>query len=218
MSKRVISLFFIAAIVIAGITQKDLLLDIVNEGGTYSVLISMLLVSICVFVPIIPFPVLAGLIGGIFGAAQGVLITLGGSMIGTMLFFYIARYGFKEWAQAKIAHHPQVKEYEEKLNKNAFLAILLVRVVPIVPSPVVNVVCGLSRVNGLVFFIASTIGKVPNILLLSFAGASFSENKWFSFGLYGFYVLIIMIVNYVIVSRKMNKEADQEAGVNITPK
>ncbi|OES43879.1 TVP38/TMEM64 family protein [Domibacillus iocasae] len=205
MIKRIMSLIVIAGILVLGITQKEQLLAMVNEGGAYSILISMLLVSICVFVPLVPFPVLAGLIGGIFGTPQGVIITLSGSMIGTMLFFYIARYGFKEWAQTKIEQYPQVKEYEEKLNKNAFLAILFVRLVPIVPSPVVNIVCGLSKVNGFTFFLASAIGKLPNILLLSFAGASFSENKWFSFGLYGFYVLIIMIVNYVIVYRKMNK-------------
>ncbi|WP_046175294.1 TVP38/TMEM64 family protein [Domibacillus indicus] len=205
MIKKVISLAVLAGILILGITQKEALLEIVNEGGTYSILISMVLVAICVFVPIVPFPVLAGLIGGIFGTPQGVIITLSGSMLGTMLLFYIARYGFKEWAQAKISQHPQVKEYEEKLNKNAFLAILFVRLIPIVPSPVVNIVCGLSKVNGLVFLVASAIGKLPNILLLSFAGASFSENKWFSFGLYGFYVLVIMIINYIIVYRKMNK-------------
>ncbi|MCP3761711.1 TVP38/TMEM64 family protein [Domibacillus sp. A3M-37] len=205
MMKRIISVAVIASILVLGITQKEQLLAMVNEGGAYSILISMLLVAICVFVPIVPFPVLAGLIGGIFGTPQGVIITLSGAMIGTLLFFYIARYGFKEWAQTKIEQYPQVKEYEEKLNKNAFLTILLVRLVPIVPSPVVNIVCGLSKVNGLVFFLASAIGKLPNILLLSFAGASFSENKWFSFGLYGIYVLIIMIVNYIIVYRKMNK-------------
>ncbi len=205
MIKRIVSLIVIASILLLGITQKEQLLQLVNEGGTYSILVSMLLVAICVFFPIVPFPVLAGLIGGIFGTAQGVIITLGGAMIGTMLFFYIARYGFKEWAQTKMEQYPQVKEYEEKLNKNAFLAILFVRLVPIVPSPLVNIICGLSKVNGLIFFIASAIGKLPNILLLSFAGASFSENKLFSFGLYGAYVIILMIVNYIIVYRKMNK-------------
>ncbi|WNS79991.1 VTT domain-containing protein [Domibacillus sp. DTU_2020_1001157_1_SI_ALB_TIR_016] len=205
MIKRIVSIAVLAGILLLGITQKEGLLAIVNEGGTYAVLVSMLLVAICVFVPIVPFPVLAGLIGGIFGTAEGVLVTLSGSMIGTMLFFYIARYGFKEWAQAKLDRYPQVKDYEDKLHKNAFLAILLVRLVPVVPSPVVNIVCGLSRVNGFVFLIASAIGKLPNILLLSFAGASFAENKWFSFGLYGVYVLIIMAVNYVIVYKRMNK-------------
>lgn len=208
MIKKIISLAVAAGILLLGITQKDQLLTLINEGGTYSIFVSMLMVAICVFVPIVPFPVLAGLIGGIFGTPQGAVITLGGSMIGTILFFFIARYGFKEWAQTKLEQYPQVKEYEEKLNKNAFVAILLVRLIPIVPSPVVNIVCGLSKVNGLVFFIASAIGKMPNILLLSFAGASFSENKWFSFGLYGAYVLIIMIVNYIIMYRKMNKVPD----------
>ncbi|MCP3764672.1 hypothetical protein NLX67_20240 [Domibacillus sp. A3M-37] len=114
MIKRIVSVAVHACILLLGITQKEQLLQIVNEGGSYALLISMLLVAICVFVPIVPFPVLAGLIGGIFGTLQGVIITLGGAMAGTMLFFCIARYGFKEWAQTKIEQYPQVKEYEEK--------------------------------------------------------------------------------------------------------
>ncbi|MEH7275347.1 VTT domain-containing protein, partial [Neobacillus vireti] len=79
--------------------------------------------------------------------------------------------------------------------------------IPIIPAPVVNIVCGLSKVNGLVFFSASTIGKLPNILILSFAGASFSSNKLFSFGLYGGYILLISLINFVIMYRKMSKES-----------
>jgi uncharacterized membrane protein YdjX (TVP38/TMEM64 family) len=62
-------------------------------------------------------------------------------------------------------------------------------------------------VNWVTFFTSSTIGKIPNILILSYAGASFSSNKIFSVALYGGYILIIFIVNFIIMYRKMKKES-----------
>jgi uncharacterized membrane protein YdjX (TVP38/TMEM64 family) len=207
MVKKVVSLCILVMIIVVGYLQKDELLSLVHTGGYLSILISMLLVSICVFFPIIPFPVLAGVIGGVFGATQGMIVSLTGAMVGTMGFFYLSRYGFRDYAQQKLMNYPKVQEYEAFLNRNSFLAILSCRLIPIIPAPVVNIVCGLSSVKWLTFFIASTIGKIPNILILSYAGASFSSNKLFSFGLYGGYILLIFLINFVIMYMKMSKES-----------
>jgi uncharacterized membrane protein YdjX (TVP38/TMEM64 family) len=207
MVKKVVSLCILVMIIVVGYLQKDELLSLVHAGGYLSILISMLLVSICVFFPIIPFPVLAGVIGGVFGATQGMIVSLTGAMVGTMGFFYLSRYGFRDYAQQKLMNYPKVQEYEAFLNRNSFLAILSCRLIPIIPAPVVNIVCGLSSVKWLTFFIASTIGKIPNILILSYAGASFSSNKLFSFGLYGGYILLIFLINFVIMYMKMSKES-----------
>jgi uncharacterized membrane protein YdjX (TVP38/TMEM64 family) len=207
MLKKVVSLCILCVIIAVGFLQKDELLSLVNAGGYLSILISMLLVSICVFFPIIPFPVLAGVIGGVFGTTQGMIVSLTGAMVGTMGFFYLSRYGFRDYAQQKLMNYPKVQEYEAFLNRNSFLAILTCRLIPIIPAPVVNIVCGLSKVNWLAFFIASTIGKIPNILILSYAGASFSSNKLLSFGLYGGYILLIFLINFVIMYRRMAKES-----------
>ena len=207
MGKRILSISMLIIIVACGLLQKDELLTLIKEGGILSFFISMLFVAICVFFPVIPFPVLAGIIGGVFGTAQGVIVSLTGAMAGTMAFFYLSRYGFRDYAQAKLMNHSKVQEYETFLNRNSFLAILTCRLIPIIPAPVVNIICGLSKVNGLVFFSASTIGKLPNILILSYAGASFSSNKLFSFGLYGGYILLILLINFVIMYRKMSKES-----------
>ncbi|MDF2857979.1 MAG: yqeD [Neobacillus sp.] len=207
MLKKVVSLCILVMIIAVGFLQKDELLSLVNAGGYLSIMISMLLVAICVFFPIIPFPVLAGVIGGVFGATQGMIVSQTGAMVGTMGFFYLSRYGFRDYAQQKLINYPKVKEYEAFLNRNSFLAILTCRLIPIIPAPVVNIVCGLSNVKWLTFFIASTIGKIPNILILSYAGASFSSNKLFSFGLYGGYILIIFLINFVLIYRRMAKES-----------
>jgi uncharacterized membrane protein YdjX (TVP38/TMEM64 family) len=206
MFKRILSISLLLIVITIGFFQKDELLTLIKTGGVLSILISMLFVAICVFFPVIPFPVLAGVIGGVFGTTQGVIVSLTGAMAGTISFFYLSRYGFRDYAQSKLMNYPKVQEYEEFLNRNSFVAILTCRLIPIIPAPVVNIICGLSNVNWLIFFTASTIGKIPNILILSYAGASFSSNKLFSFGLYGCYILIILFLNFIIMYRKMAKD------------
>ncbi|PDZ94058.1 hypothetical protein CON36_35855 [Bacillus cereus] len=206
MLKKIISLLLVAAIIVIGYTQKDALLEIVKNGGIYAVFIGIALVGMTVFFPIIPYAVLAGIIGAVFGVMQGILISLTGAMTGTMLMFFLARYGFKDWAQNKLKQYPKLQEYELHLEKNSFMAILFVRLVPIVPTPVVNIVCGLSKVKWTTFFLASSLGKLPNTLIITFAGASFAQNKWLSFGVYGVYMLVITSISYVILKRKIEKE------------
>jgi uncharacterized membrane protein YdjX (TVP38/TMEM64 family) len=207
MVKRVLSISLLLIVIAIGFFQKDELLTLIKGGGIVSIFISMLFVAICVFFPVIPFPVLAGVIGGVFGTTQGVIVSLTGAMAGTMGFFFLSRYGFRDYAQSKLMNYPKVQDYENFLNRNSFVAILTCRLVPIIPAPVVNIICGLSNVNWLIFFTASTIGKIPNILILSYAGASYSSNKLFSFGLYGGYILILILINFVIMYRKMAKES-----------
>jgi uncharacterized membrane protein YdjX (TVP38/TMEM64 family) len=207
MIKRVLSLSLLVIVIVIGFLQKDELLTVIKDGGILSIFISMLFVAICVFFPIIPFPVLAGVFGGVFGTTQGVIVSLTGAMAGTMGFFYLSRYGFRDYAQSKIMKYPKVQEYEEFLNRNSFVAILTCRLIPIIPAPIVNIICGLSKVNWLTFFTSSTIGKIPNILILSYAGASFNSNKLFSFGLYGGYILIIFVINFIFLYRKMANES-----------
>jgi uncharacterized membrane protein YdjX (TVP38/TMEM64 family) len=207
MVKRILSISLLFIVIAIGFFQKDELLTLIKGGGILSIFISMLFVAICVFFPVIPFPVLAGVIGGVFGTTQGVIVSLTGAMAGTMGFFFLSRYGFRDYAQSKLMNYPKVQDYENFLNRNSFVAILTCRLVPIIPAPVVNIICGLSNVNWLIFFTASTIGKIPNILILSYAGASYSSNKLFSFGLYGGYILILILINFVIMYRKMAKES-----------
>jgi uncharacterized membrane protein YdjX (TVP38/TMEM64 family) len=206
MVKKLIAILTFAAIVAIGLFQKNELLYLVKEGGFISILISILAVAICVFFPVIPFPILAGTFGAVFGVIQGVFISLSGAMAGTMCFFFLSRYGFRDFAQSKLMNYPKVQEYEQFLNRNSFMAVLACRLIPVIPAPVVNMVCGLSRVQPSIFFAASTIGKIPNILLLSFAGDLFTTKKLYSFGLYGAYLLILVIANFVVIYRRISKD------------
>ncbi|MEC1750123.1 TVP38/TMEM64 family protein [Bacillus mojavensis] len=196
MLKKTLGIILIIAVIAVGFYQKEAWLDAIKAGGLISVLCSMLLIAADAFFPIVPFAIIAALNGAVFGIANGVWITLAGSMLGTILLFFLARYSFRDWARKKIKAYPAIKGYEASFDKNAFTAVLLGRLIPVIPSLVMNVVCGLSSVRWHVFFVASLIGKIPNILVVTIAGANFSSNKLLSFSIYGAYVLILMLVIY----------------------
>lgn len=206
MDKKVVSLVSLLLIIAVGFSQKAELWRLMKEGGTTAMLVSAILVAICVFFPLIPFPLLAGTIGALFGTFDGLIITLTGAMAGTMGFFFLSRYGFRKSAQARLRQYPKISEYERFLSNHALVSIFLSRVVPIIPAPVVNIACGLSRVKWPSFFVASAIGKIPNILLLSFAGASFTENKLQSFALYGAYLLVLFLIYLVIIFKRKSRQ------------
>ncbi|WCK56547.1 TVP38/TMEM64 family protein [Aneurinibacillus sp. Ricciae_BoGa-3] len=208
MIKKTMSILIFILIIIAGYSQKDQLLHWMRAGGSLSICISMLFVAITVFFPVVPFPVLGGIIGAIFGMWEGAAISLAGAMLGTTLLFFLVRYGFRDWAQNYVQKYPKIKEYEQYFENNSFLAILLSRVIPVIPAAVVNIICGLSNVRWWTFFWASVLGKIPNILLVNFAGSHFLQNKWFSIGIYGVYLLIIFIINYIVLYKKMAKSQE----------
>lgn len=207
MLKKISSILILIMIIFIGYLQKEELLHLLKEGGVTAILVSILLVAICVFFPIIPFPLLAGSIGAVFGVSQGLMISLSGSMLGTIIYFFLSRYGFRDWAQSRLKNYPRVQEFEGFLSKNAFLTVLLSRLIPVIPAPIVNIFCGLSKINWISFFIASFIGKIPNVALLSYAGASFNHNKFFSFILYGSYLLIIGLITLMIVLKRLSKKS-----------
>ncbi|HJV45643.1 MAG TPA: TVP38/TMEM64 family protein [Bacillota bacterium] len=202
MNRKIFSIFLFLLIVFIGYYKKDLFVDWIHEGGALAVWIGMLLTAIDVFFPVIPFPLLAGIVGAVFGALQGTGITLAGSMIGTLLMFLMARYGFKDWAQQKLKSYPKAKEYETYFEKNAFVSILLARLIPVLPSPVVNVLCGISNVRWSIFLLASFLGKGPSFFIYAFAGSQFEKSKWLSIGIYVAYALIAGIFANLYMRKK----------------
>ncbi|KXZ18420.1 TVP38/TMEM64 family protein [Bacillus nakamurai] len=196
MIKKGLSLTVIIAVIVIGFMQKDVWLDLIKAGGMYAILLSMLLVAADVFFPIVPFAIIAALNGAVFGIVNGVWITLSGAMFGTMALFFLVRYGFRDWARKKLRAYPAVSHYEDSFHQHAFTAVLLGRLIPVIPSLAMNTVCGLSEIRWAVFFSASLIGKIPNIIIVTVAGASFTSNKLLSFGIYGMYMLVLMVIIY----------------------
>lgn len=207
MKKVLVAVLFVAIIGL-GYQYKDPFMDIIEAGGWLAVLVSILLYSIIVFFPVVPALLLVGVIGAVFGTWLGTAITLCGALVGTTIMFLMARYGFRSWAQGILDKYPKAKEYEGYFEKNAFLSIVAVRIVPVVPTQAVNILSGVSKVPWIIFFAATAVGQLPRLLIFSFVGNSFEDNKMTSILTYAAYMVVIFIFTYIFMKRRM--EAQQQ--------
>ncbi|MGV3464446.1 MAG: TVP38/TMEM64 family protein, partial [Heyndrickxia sp.] len=200
--KQLLTILFSVIIIIIAYTQKSVMLHLIQSGESMAIFISILFVALLVFFPVMPYPLVAGLIGSVFGVWQGIIISIIGVLIGTFSMFLLARYGFQDWVQKVIRKYPKSQEYEAYFEKNAFLGILFLRLVPVIPSPLLNVLSGVSKVSWLTFLTATLIGKLPNIVISTFAGSLFTKNKLLSIGIYACYLLIISVILTLYMNKK----------------
>jgi uncharacterized membrane protein YdjX (TVP38/TMEM64 family) len=192
--KKVVSILISSILVFIAIAKKSYLLEFVQSESLLAIPISISFVALLVFIPVVPYVVLAGIIGSVFGILLGTVISLMGVGLGTITMFKLARYGFQGWTQSYLKRYPKIKEYETMFEQNVFIGILLARVIPIIPSPIINIIAGLSKVKWSVFLSASLIGKLPAIFLFTLAGSLINNQKWISIVIYGIYFLTIAIL------------------------
>src|ERR1700730_14941072 len=201
--KKIAILLIYVCIGILIYSQKANLLAWTHHDSYIAILISMLFVALLVFVPAVPFILVAGTIGAGFGIWLGTIITLFGATLGSVVMFYLARTGFQDIARKWIGKYKQVKQYEHYLTERAFISVLLFRLIPVVPSPVVNAMFGLSNMRFLPFFIATLVGKLPMIFVYSWAGNQMTVKGWKGFlMIYGPYTLAIMIITFIFVYKQ----------------
>ncbi|WP_018131333.1 TVP38/TMEM64 family protein [Effusibacillus pohliae] len=200
--KRYLTILLFLAIVLLGYWQRELFLEWIRAGGMISIIVSVLFVAIIAFFPVVPFVVVTGVIGSVFGTWTGTAITLSGAVIGSMLMFWMARYGFRDWAQNYIRKYPKVQEFERYFEKNAFLSILFVRLIPVLPSQAVNILSGVSLVPATTFFLASVLGKLPSNLVFNLAGSNFAHNKLTSLLIYAVYFLAITVAAFLFLHKR----------------
>lgn len=154
-----------------------------------------LMATVMALVPIIPYPVVGGVIGAALGPAFGAAVTWTGSAAASILMFLFVRYGYKEWGERALNRYKGIRKATALFERNAFLAILFARMLPFVPSIIVNVYAALSRVSFVSYAIASSLGKIPAMLLFAMVGDHLMNDPrsiGMTIAVYGVFLLIAL--------------------------
>lgn len=106
--------------------------------------------------------------GAVFGLAWGLLLVSFASSVGATLAMLIARKVLGEWVQRRFAR--QLESVNRGLTRDGGFYLFGVRMVPLFPFFVVNLVMGLTAIGTWTFYWVSQVGMLAGTLVYVFAG------------------------------------------------
>src|SRR5690349_23278219 len=101
--------------------------------------------------------------GAIFGLGLGTLVTSFASSIGATLAFFAARHLFRDVVKRRFG--ARLDAIDAGLAKDGAWYLFTLRLVPLVPFFVINLLMGLTRMKAATFYVVSQIGMLPGTLL-----------------------------------------------------
>lgn len=148
-------------------------------------------------VPVVPYGVVGGVIGAMYGAWWGGFFSWCGSLAASLIFFELVRRLFPEQGAKWLSRNRGVERFTQLFERNAFVAILFARLIPVIPSVAVNVYAALTNVSRTTYAAASAVGKIPAMLTFALVGeqvfASWSRSLLIV-GLYAVFLGMVFVV------------------------
>jgi uncharacterized membrane protein YdjX (TVP38/TMEM64 family) len=177
----------------------DNLLQLFQEYQNLAIVISICISIIIAVLGVVPSVFITAANILFFGFWNGMFISFLGEALGAAIAFLLYRKGFKKTVEKKLDKYPRVKRLIDAENKEAFYLVLALRLIPFVPSGLITFAAAVGRISFAVFIVASSLGKLPALLIEAYA-----VNAVTDFGWQGKLILVLtaVILLYWIISKK----------------
>ena len=113
------------------------------------------------------------LAGALFGLIPGVIVVSLASTIGATLAFLVARYLFRDTLQARYADKLQV--INDGVEKEGPLYLFAMRLVPLFPFFLVNILMGFTQIKTTTFAWVSQLGMLAGTAVFVYAGTQLAQ-------------------------------------------
>ena len=136
--------------------------EYIKSYGSLAVVFSFLLtlfVNAIGFPPAIIFSTANTLI---FGIVPGIVLSVVAETVGVTISFILLRFFFRNSAKKIIQKSKRLSSIDKYSSKNGFTVMLIARMVPYVPSGILNAAGALSSISLWDYFLASLVGKFPS--------------------------------------------------------
>ncbi|WP_103509215.1 TVP38/TMEM64 family protein [Streptomyces sp. SM13] len=165
----------------------DLLRDVrqwVDSLGMWGPVVFAVVYALAV-TALLPGSVLTASAGALFGLAVGAGAVLVGATAGAALSFGLARWLGRP-VVARYAGSGRLAQLDAFLTRRGFVAVLLVRLVPLFPFSVINYGAGVAGVRFSSYVTATALGIIPGTLVYTGLGGSLgdpgSPGLWIALG------------------------------------
>lgn len=148
--------------------NREIILETVRSRYLLSVIIFILIYITAVGLSI-PGASLLTLMGGFFfGPVPGTLYVNVGASIGALLIFLLSRYVIGKNLQVK--YKVQLAKFNNELEINGTNYLLTLRLIPIFPFFLINILAGLTKVPANKFLWTTSLGIIPGSFIYAYIG------------------------------------------------
>jgi len=98
----------------------------------------------------------------IFGIVPGIILSCVAETVGVAISFVLLRFFFRESAEKIISKSKMLTDIDKYSGEKGFIFMLIARMVPYIPSVLLNAIGALSSLSFRNYCIASFIGKFPS--------------------------------------------------------
>lgn len=142
-----------------------------NQASTMMIYMAVYILMAALSLPGAAVMTLAG--GAVFGLVYGTLLVSFASTIGATLAFLFSRYLFKDWVQHRFSSN--LAAVNKGMEKEGGFYLFALRLVPVFPFFMINLVMGLTTLRTGVFYIVSQVGMLPGTIVYINAGTQLAK-------------------------------------------
>jgi uncharacterized membrane protein YdjX (TVP38/TMEM64 family) len=184
--------------------MEDLLLEWMPTNPILAAFISIGLNIIVAITGVLPSAFITVGTVSVFGFKMALLILILGEAAGAIVSFILYRKGVH-----KLLSKPKINRKENKFLRRlkntdgmtAFFIVVLLRIIPFVPSGIVTLTAALGKMKLISFSVASTLGKIPALFVEAYSVSQVLtlQTEW-QIGL--ILVMIILFLFYLVWKRR----------------
>jgi uncharacterized membrane protein YdjX (TVP38/TMEM64 family) len=204
------------AVVGAGVVVA-LTVDLPDTAGTRRMIeetgwaAPVVFVGLYALVTLAPVPknVLSAVAGLLFGLVEGVLLVLAAAMVGALVAFGLGRLLGR--AAVERITSARVQEVDTLLARRGLMAVVMVRLVPVVPFTAINYTAGLTGVRLRDYTLGTAVGIIPGTVAYVTLGTYGSTPGAWPF-LVSAAALVILSVGGLLVAHRRRSPRTEEQG------
>ena len=182
------------------------------QHNRFSTLLSYFVIYIVVTALSLPGATVMTLAGGaLFGLWTALIVVSFASSIGATLAFLVSRFLLRDWVQKKFGD--KLQAINEGVKKEGAFYLFSLRLVPLFPFFVINLVMGLTPLKTSLYYIVSQVGMLAGTIVyvnagtqlgqLESAGGILSPGLLISFALLGIFPLLAKRILAIFQARKV---------------
>ena len=153
-----------------------MIVEFIQNSGTFGVLFSVCFIFVESILPVLPLSVFITINFMVLGPLIGFIISWIFTVLGCIMSYTIFRKGLGNKFDNLTSNKKLLNKYKHLFKNISTTKLLLIIAMPFTPAFVVNIVCGLIKMDFKKYFIALLFGKIAMVYFWGFVGTSLVES------------------------------------------